>query len=88
MRIISQDGSVDFPYEVCYVWILGSQILATLTSTDLSEQVLATYSTQEKAKKAMQMLHSYYKNYMTEKIYKQGIRNMWPLFQFPQENEI
>ena len=50
--------------------------------------LMAEYSTPEKAEKAMQMLHSYYGDYMIEKVYKQEIRSMWPVFQFPQEDEI
>ena len=50
--------------------------------------LMAEYSTSEKAEKAMQMLHSYYGDYMIEKVYKQEIRSMWPVFQFPQEDEI
>lgn len=89
MRTISQDGSVDFPYEVCYVWILGSQILATLTSTDSSEEVLATYSTLEKAEKAMRKLQNHY-SYVWK--IEHGLHAYYAdepcVFQFPQENEI
>ena len=89
MRIISQDGSVDFSYEVCYVWILGSQILATLTSTDSSEEVLATYSTRDKVEMVMRKLRD---NYAYNWKIEHGLQTYFGdepcVFQFPQEEEI
>ena len=89
MRIISQDGSVDFPYEACCVWILGSQILATLTSTDSSEQVLATYSTRDKAEMAMRKLRDNYSRVWKVEHKLQAYYDDEPcVFLFPQEDEI
>lgn len=55
MRIISQDGKLDMPYEICSVWCRDSVIMCYNTHT-----VIATYSTKEKAKKAMEMLRKAY----------------------------
>ena len=91
MRIISQDGMIDVPYEHIFIEIRENQIwcdyAATLGKMCVAKR-FARYSTQEKAERAMEMLHSYYGEYMIEKIYKQEIHGMWPIFQFPQDDKI
>lgn len=66
MRIISQDGSIDFPYENSCIFIfpLITPKLFTIRiqmagDTDTITQI-ATYSTEEKALKAMEMLRKAY----------------------------
>ena len=86
MRVISQNERLDLPYENIVVEIMDSVIVAYTPMTNPLR--MAQYKSQEKAEKAMQMLHSYYGDYMIEKVYKQEIRSMWPVFQFPQEDEI
>ena len=58
MRIISQNGSLDFPYENIAVEIMGSVIVAYTPMTNPLR--MAQYKSQEKAEKAMQMLHESY----------------------------
>lgn len=58
MRIISQNGSLDFPYENIVVEIMDSVIVAYTPMT--SPLRMAQYKSQEKAEKAMQMLHEAY----------------------------
>ena len=58
MRIISQDGEYDIPYESSVLRIEANVIWAFPTQAD--EYIVAQYSTQEKAEKAMQMLHEAY----------------------------
>lgn len=60
MRIISQDGNKDFPYERCTVWILDNKIIASPVGEPETDSRMATYSTMEKAEKAMQKLHECY----------------------------
>ena len=60
MRIISQDGNKDFPYDRCTIWILDNQIIASPVGEPETDGVMATYSTREKAEKAMQKLHEFY----------------------------
>lgn len=60
MRIISQDGNKDFPYERCTVWILDNKIISSPVGEPETDSRMATYSTMEKAEKAMQMLHEAY----------------------------
>lgn len=65
MRIISQDGTIDIPYEQCVIQRFKQCIYflnKNLTGVEqlLSDMEIATYSTEEKAEKAMEMLHKSY----------------------------
>lgn len=58
MRVISQNERLDLPYENIVVEIMDSVIVAyTPMTTPLR---IAQYKSQEKAEKAMQMLHEAY----------------------------
>lgn len=63
MRIISQNGLIDVPYEQISIEIRENEIwcgyTATLEKTCVSKR-FARYSTQEKAEKTMQKLHECY----------------------------
>lgn len=96
MRIISQDGTIDMPYEICSVWCRSSVIMCDMCG-DNTNTILATYSAEEKAKKAMEMLRKKYLSRMeldggfdiVNKVYVQP--NFWVLpkvFQFPAEEEV
>lgn len=58
MRVISQDGEYDIPYESSVLRIEANVIWAFPTQAD--EYIVAQYSTQEKAEKAMQKLRECY----------------------------
>lgn len=58
MRIISQNGKLDFPYENIVVEIMDNVIVAYTPMT--SPLRMAQYKSQEKAEKAMQLLHEAY----------------------------
>ena len=60
MRIISQDGTLDMPYEICTVWCRGLVIMCDMCGDNTTKTVLATYSTDKKAQKAMEMLRVAY----------------------------
>ena len=66
MRVISQDGTIDIPYELSAVTIGHkvdlSKFNINIRSKLLDERpcIVATYSTEEKAKKAMEMLRDAY----------------------------
>lgn len=65
MRIISQDGMIDIPYEKFVFSITkNNRIVATIGCTTSPEEAyfstIAKYSTQEKAMKVMEMLRSVY----------------------------
>ena len=61
MRVISQDGTIDMPYEMSIVWCedSGAVLLQPIGETG-EYQTFAKYSTEEKAKKAMEMLRDTY----------------------------
>ena len=61
MRIISQDGTMDVPYEMSIVWCEDSGAVLLQPIGEVGEyQTFAKYSTEEKAKKAMEMLRKAY----------------------------
>lgn len=95
MRIISQDGKCDYPYENSTLFIDytdGRAIRIVPSATGELSAELAVYSTEEKAKKAMEMLREEYLKYMEIEghadLTGQGIiqPNFWVLpkvFRFP-----
>lgn len=61
MRVISQDGRLDFPYEMSIMWSGDNGDILLQAVGEVGEyQTFAKYSTKEKAKKAMEMLRSAY----------------------------
>ena len=58
MRVISQNERLDLPYENIVVEIMDSVIVAYTPMTNPLR--MAQYKSQEKAEKAMQMLHEAY----------------------------
>lgn len=65
MRVISQDGALDIPYEQVVIQRFKGEIYflnKNLTGIDdlVSDIVIAKYSTEEKAKKAMEELRCAY----------------------------
>lgn len=72
MRIISQDGTIDFPYENFSLSIAQNNcIVATrdvvARPNEILIRVVAKYSTKAKARKAMEMLHEVYINHVMYK---------------------
>ena len=63
MRVISQDGTLDMPYEMSIVWCEDDGCVLLQPIGEIGEyQKFAKYSTEEKAKKAMEMLRIAYEN--------------------------
>ena len=82
MRIIDQNGC-DYPYESIAI-SHGDGIIYARPISDIGKRyLLAEYSTQEKAEKAMQMLHEAYTGAPFVRIEPMNI-----VFRFPQEDEI
>lgn len=85
MRVISQDGTLDIPYEQVVIQRFKGEIYflnKNLTGIDdlIGDIVIAKYSTEEKAKKAMEMLRE---------DYKKCIKCHYLMtFQFPTEEEL
>lgn len=91
MRVISQDGTLDMPYEEVIIQRFKSRIYflnKNLTGVEsLSDDMqIAEYSTEEKAVKAMEMLREAWINEAIE--FTHGIYHRNIVFQFPQDDEI
>lgn len=87
MRIISQDGTLDIPYEQVIIQRFKGKIYflnKNLTGIEqlCGDMVIAEYSIEEKAEKAMEMLREQYKKYVGNSV------NIYGCFQFPNDEEI
>lgn len=60
MRLISQNGEFDVPYEITSLSRTGNIIRAYAPIVSEKGTVMARYSTNEKAEKAMKVLHKVY----------------------------
>ena len=60
MRIISQNGAIDVPYEMSAIRNDDNLIILCMAGETGKGSVIARYSTSEKAEKAMEMLHRAY----------------------------
>lgn len=100
MRVISQHGNVDLPYEQIVVCHAMESVIALYNG---EKYVLGEYSSKEKAYKAMEMLKRAYENNMfyhcmaNRKGYveaqsalgaEQFRKTTTEYFQFPQDDEI
>lgn len=77
MRVISQDGTIDVPYEMVVIQRFEEDVYflnRNLTGVEdlISDIRLAKYSTEAKALKAMEMLRKQYKRLETLKLYTKG----------------
>lgn len=104
MRIISQNGLLDVPYELIAISPYSKNmatIVGTFPGNDLGKgdrvYILAEYSTEEKAIKAMEMCREKYLSRMEldggyDIVNKCYVRpNYWVLpkaFQFPKDEEV
>lgn len=59
MRLISQNGCYDYPYGYCMVHRDENKIMCRLIG-DEKAKVFAEYESEEKAEKAMELLHGTY----------------------------
>ena len=59
MRIISQNGTIDMPYDMCCVWRQEEVIYCRAIGSD-DNVMMATYSSEDKAEKAVGMLRVAY----------------------------
>nr|DAU45375.1 MAG TPA: hypothetical protein [Caudoviricetes sp.] len=83
MRVISQHGNVDLPYEQIVVCHAMESVIALYNG---EKYVLGEYSSKEKAYKAMEMLREAWINEAIE--FTHGIYHRNIVFQFPQDDEI
>lgn len=91
MRIISQGGKIDLPYEQISISIDCDDertIIAYAVSSGTIWE-LAEYSKKEKAEKAMEMLRTEYRNYKQAKSSEYYFAFNYPkVFRFPQDSEV
>ena len=93
MRVISQDGTIDIPYESVIIQRFRREIYflnKNLIGVEqlVSDMDIATYSTEEKAEKAMEMLHNDYYDHVAEKTYHEGAYYIHPYFRFPKDEDV
>ena len=64
MRVISQDGTMDFSYEMSTIFIYGriENAVAIQPVGDSEVSIIGRYSSKEKAIKAMEMLRKVYED--------------------------
>ena len=87
MRIISQSGRIDIPYEVAVVYVEYESIIAKVGD---ERYAMGNYSTEEKAVKSMEMLREkylLYKSATNEKSFYEFFDNP-KVFRFPQDDEM
>lgn len=60
MRVISQNGAIDIPYEMSAIRNEDNVIILNMVGEEVKGSVIARYSTSEKAEKAMDMLRTAY----------------------------
>ena len=78
MRIISQNGKFDLPYENLAIFVEYENVIARFEN---ERYLLGQYSSEAKAIKAMEMLRKAWK-------FETGIYHRNIIFQFPQDSEI
>ena len=62
MRIISQNGAIDMPYDMCCVWRQEEVIYCRAIGSD-DNVMMATYSSEDKAEKVIGWLMEKYLEY-------------------------
>lgn len=83
MRVISQDGNFDLPYENLAIFIEYENVIARFEN---ERHLLAQYSSEAKAIKAMEMLRETWINETVE--FEDGIYHRNIIFRFPKDSEI
>ena len=90
MRVILQDGAVDIPYEKFVFGVVDGEIRIAkdlvLTRDEEDIRIIAKYSSQEKALKAMEMLRKTWLEESTE--FENGIYQKNCVFRFPADDEV
>ena len=95
MRILSQDGKIDLPYENFSLSITQDNCIVAARDvvarpTEILIGTVAKYSSIEKCRKAMEMLHEEYKKFQTTKT-GSGFYFAFDypkVFRFPTDDEI
>lgn len=90
MRIMSQNGETNLPYETTALFAYDNRIEAVFSgSIQKSPYVMAMYESKEKCQKAMKMVNEIYTGCYTYENMK--FTKMWEIniaFRFPEDDEI
>ena len=97
MRLISQDGKFDIPYDEIVVELFDKCVVGRLKEYIGRDIILGSYSTEEKAEKAMEMLREEYGKHFfgqggamaTANFYVPPFAFIPPkVFQFPKDEDV
>lgn len=97
MRLISQNGNFDIPYDEIVVELFDKCVVGRLKEYIGRDIILGAYSTDEKAQKAMEMLREEYGKHFygqggamaTANFYVPAFAFIPPkVFQFPQDEDV
>ena len=97
MRVISQDGTIDIPYDYFSLTIASGRYedveVSCIFCHNLSSHLgtkLAEYSSKEKAQNVMEMLRNNYLDFMTEATPDGNgfCFNQPKVFQFPKDEDV
>lgn len=89
MRLISQNGMIDVPYEMSAIRNDDKLIILCMAGETGKGSVIARYSTSEKAEKAMEMLRNVYLDYEKGMSTEYWFAFNFPkVFQFPQDEDV
>ena len=97
MRLISQDGKFDIPYDEIVVELFGECVVGRPKEYIGRDIILGSYSTEEKAEKAMEMLREEYGKHFfgqggamaTANFYVPPFAFIPPkVFQFPKDEDV
>ena len=89
MRLISQDGTYDFPYEHVIVYRNETSVVCGIMPDIREKILLGKYSTKAKAIKAMEMLREEYLQYCTARSSEYWFAfNNPKVFKFPKDEDV
>lgn len=88
MRVISQDGMIDVPYEMTAFHICNGYIHMNMAGDTGRGTAMACYSTREKALYAMKILRKNFDTLMEERTRSEILPSVFSYFQFPADDEV
>ena len=88
MRVISQNGLIDVPYEMTAFHVVGEDVRMNMVGDTGKGSIMAQYSSQEKALVVMRTLRERYMDMRKEDVYADGVYYYVPIFCFPEDDEV
>lgn len=88
MRIISQNGTIDMPYDMCCVWRQEEVIYCRAIGSD-DNVTMATYSSSEKAEAVEKLLRRNVLHFLEFQFAENAEKDAeFFFYQFPEEDEL